>query len=352
VTRYLEYRAGGAALRRLRADGFSRRSLRTFVAPAAGPRWLVASGFDRALLQHGILQHGATVLLAGASAGAWRALVLASPEPLAAHERLLEEYTAKVFTARHTPAQISAEYRTLLRRVLPSEHVPHVLSHPHFQLALHAVRVKGWLRAGGVAQRIALGAAALGHALSPGAQGLFFEPTIFTTGAIPESWIAHTRSQRAPLTAENVHDVALASGSVPLYMEPTSIDGRQTDARYLDGGLSDYHLRQHLGERDELALLFSHDRRVIPSWFDKYLPWRAPARHAVDNLLLVHPSAEFLARLPGGVVPSRDDFMRFLEQPAERIRRWRLAVDESQRLGEQFVRDLEHDRVPGLVQPL
>jgi hypothetical protein len=91
---------------------------------------------------------------------------------------------------------------------------------------------------------------------------------------------------------------------------------------------------------------------VIPSWFDKYLPWRAPSRHAVDNLLLVHPSAAFLARLPDGVVPSRDDFMRFVDQPAERIRRWRLAVDESQRLGEQFVDDLEHGRVPELVQPL
>lgn len=352
MTRYLEYRAGGAALARIRAHGFARESVRTFVAPATGPKWLVAAGFDRALLHHRFFEHGAPVLLAGASAGAWRALAIASPDPLAAHARLLQEYMAKVFTARDTPAQISAQYRALLQRVLPRDHVPHVLGHPHFQLALHAVRVKGWVRAGGVTQRLGLAAAAVGHTLAPGSRALFFEPTLFTTGAIPEHWIAHTASRRAQLTADNLHDVALASGSVPMYMEPISIGGRAPDARYLDGGLSDYHVRQRLGEGAELALLFSHDRRVIPSWFDKYLPWRAPARHATDNLLLVHPSAEFLARLPGGAVPSREDFTRFVQQPAERIRRWQIAALESERLGEQFVADLEHGRVAELVQPL
>jgi hypothetical protein len=352
VTSYLEYRAGPAALERIRARGFAPELIRTLIAPATGPKWLVAVGFDRALIEQRMLQHGAPVLLAGASAGAWRALALASPDPLAAHERLLHAYMSKVFTTRHTPAQISAEYRALLQLVLPHGHTAQVLAHPQFRLALHAVRVKGWLATGGAPQRIALGAAALGHALAPGARSLFFEPTLFTTDSTPDAWVAHSGSRRAALTVENLHDVALASGSVPMYMEPIAIHGRALAARYLDGGLSDYHVSQRLGARDGLALLFSHDRRIVPAWFDKYLPWRAPAKPATDNLLLVHPSAEFIARLPGGAVPSREDFTRYVDRPQERIRRWRAAVDESRRLGEQFIDDLERGRVPDLVQPL
>ena len=62
--------------------------------------------------------------------------------------------------------------------------------------------------------------------------------------------------------------------------------------------------------------------------------------------------AELVARLPGGAVPSREDFTRFVQQPAERIRRWQIAALESERLGEQFVADLEHGRVAELLQPL
>jgi Patatin-like phospholipase len=352
VTRYLEYRAGPAALRQIREHGFARELIRTWIAPATGPKWLVAVGFDRALIEQRVLEHGAPVLLAGASAGAWRALALASPEPLAAHERLLEEYVARVFTRQHTPAQISAEYRALLQRVLPHDSAARALSHPHFRLAVHAVRVKGWLGSGGAAQRLALAAAALGHALAPGTRALFFEPTIFASETTPDAWLAHTGSRRAVLTVDNMHDVALASGSVPMYMEPIAIHGRALAARYLDGGLSDYHVSQRLGESDGLALLFSHDRRIVPAWFDKYLPWRAPGRHVTDNLLLVYPSAEFLARLPGAAVPSREDFTRLVNEPAERIRRWRTAVDESRRLGDEFLADLEHGRVSAKVQPL
>lgn len=349
---HLEYRAGPAALRRIRADGFARELIGTWIAPATGPKWLVAAGFDRALLEQGVLEHGTPVLLAGASAGAWRALTFASPDPVAAHDRLLQEYMAKVFTVRDTPAQISAEYRTLLQRVVPAEHAAHVVSHPRFHLALHAVRVKGWLCDGGATQRLALGAAGLGHALANRARALFFEPTIFASAATPEAWIEHTASQRAVLTAENLHAVALASGSVPMYMEPIAIAGRAPSARYLDGGLSDYHVSQWLGARERIALLFSHGRRIVPAWFDKYLPWRVPPRVATDNLLLVHPSAEFIARLPGGRVPSREDFTQLAARPEERIARWRTAVDESRRLGEQFLADLERDQIAARVQPL
>jgi hypothetical protein len=355
MSRYLAYRAGPFALERIATRGFSMADVRTLIAPATGPKWLVAVGFDRALLREGVLGRGESVLLAGASAGAWRALAFASPDALAAHERLFEQYVEMVFTTQDSPERISAAYRELLQRVVPSAHIAHALAHPNFRLALHAVRVKGWTGSSrGTVQKAALGAAAVGHALLQASAGLFFEPTLFASEATPRAWLDR-HALPAALTAENLHEVALASGSVPIYMEPIAI-GRDDEAGvrrlYLDGGLSDYHLRRRLGDAQQLALLFSHQRRIVPTWFDKYLPWRMPSHEATNNLLLVYPTEEFFALLPDGQVPSRDDFMRFVARPRERIQRWRAAAALSERLGDQFLEDLAHDRIARWVQPL
>src|SRR3954451_23337400 len=139
MSRYLAYRAGPFALERIATRGFSMADVRTLIAPATGPKWLVAVGFDRALLREGVLGRSESVLLAGASAGAWRALAFASPDALTAHERLFEQYVEMVFTTQDSPERISAAYRELLQRVVPSAHIAHALAHPNFRLALHAV---------------------------------------------------------------------------------------------------------------------------------------------------------------------------------------------------------------------
>jgi hypothetical protein len=212
------------------------------------------------------------------------------------------------------------------------------------------VRVKGWAGARGAAQKLALGVAAATHAFAPDA-GLFLEPTLFSGANVPREWLAQAGTRHAQLTADNLHAVALASGSVPMYMAPVALAADAAE-RYLDGGLSDYHVRRSLGDASGIALLFSHQRRIVPAWFDKYFPWHAPSRAVTDNLLLVYPSAAFFELLPDRQVPSREDFTRFLSRPAERIARWRRAAAASEALGEQFMDDLASGRIGQLVQPL
>lgn len=349
MARLLEYRAGPSALARVR-EGFAASHVRTLVAPATGPKWLVSAGFDRALMRGRVLAHGEPVLLAGASAGAWRSIVMSSRDPLAAHERLLEEYVTKVFTRAHTPEQIGDDYRATLARVISRADAEHALAHPFLRLALHAVRVKGWAGARGVAQKLALGVAAATHAFAPDAS-LFFEPTLFSGANVPREWLAQAGTRHAELTADNLHAVALASGSVPMYMAPVALAAGAAE-QYLDGGLSDYHVRRSLGDAAGIALLFSHQRRIVPAWFDKYFPWHVPSRAVTDNLLLVYPSAAFFELLPDRQVPSREDFTRFLSRPSERIARWRRAAAASEALGEQFVEDVASGRIGSLVQPL
>ena len=84
-------RAGKRALEMIRDGGFRLDRVTTYVGPAVGPRWLVASGVDLALLRNGKLgSKSRPVLLTGASAGAWRFAAWLQPEPEKSYRRLLD----------------------------------------------------------------------------------------------------------------------------------------------------------------------------------------------------------------------------------------------------------------------
>jgi len=152
------YRAGPGALARVRDLGLAGQ-VRVFVLPAAGPKWLVGYGFDRALIESKLLQGPVPTLLAGASAGAWRALSLASPEPFRMHERLLSAYCEQVFDRSDTPRTVLRAYERLLVELFGGREAP-LAAGERFELALHTARARG-VRAPGKRHLAVLGAAAL-----------------------------------------------------------------------------------------------------------------------------------------------------------------------------------------------
>jgi hypothetical protein len=82
---------------------------------------------------------------------------------------------------------------------------------------------------------------------------------------------------------------------------------------------------------------------VTPGWLDKRLPWRKQPRAQpwLDNVLLVAPSREFLARLPGGRLPERQDFHRYGLDHAARMRAWRRAIGECGRFADEVMAWIE-----------
>jgi len=92
--------------------------------------------------------------------------------------------------------------------------------------------------------------------------------------------------------------------------------------------------------------------RVIPGWFDKGLPWRRGCPIRLQDVLLVSPSPDYLARLPHGKLPDRKDFSRYLGDDAGRERYWRKAMDESRRLGDEFLELLENGHLAERIAPL
>ena len=107
-----------------------------------------------------------------------------------------------------------------------------------------------------------------------------------------------------PLTEENVSEAMLASGSIPFLLKGVRSVKGAPEGLYWDGGITDYHfdLPFHLIEG---LVLYPHFSPVItPGWFDKKLFWRQPSSRHFDNVVLLTPSAEFTARLPGGKIPT------------------------------------------------
>ncbi len=52
--------------------------------------------------------------------------------------------------------------------------------------------------------------------------------------------------------------------------------------------------------------------------------------------MLLSPNPAWVKTLPGGKLPDRQDFKTFAEDDAGRMRRWRQALAESQRLADEF----------------
>jgi len=70
---------------------------------------------------------------------------------------------------------------------------------------------------------------------------------------------------------------------------------------------------------------------------DKGLKMRRPEEGFIDNLLMVHPTIDFLLKLPGGRVPDRTDFETYIDDNSTRRRRWKMAAQIFAPLGEEFL---------------
>ena len=134
----------------------------------------------------------------------------------------------------------------------------------------------------------------------------------------------------------NLRQALLASGSIPMVMQGVRDLPGAGAGTYRDGGLLDYHLDLPY-HGDDIVLYPHFTDRVIPGWFDKGLPWRRSNQQGLQDVLLLAPSRDYLARLPHGKLPDRSDFKRFMGDDPSRNTYWQTAMSESQRLGDEFL---------------
>jgi hypothetical protein len=344
--------AGPDALRWIRERGLRAEDVDVVPGASGGPKWLVLAGLDRVLFGGFFQGRTRPLHLIGSSIGSWRLSCLAQANPVAALERFEDAYVEQRYPPKPPAALVSATSDRILEAVLGQEGVEQILTHPWARLHVVTALCRGLSAVEHPRlQMLGLGLAAMTNLVSRRTLGLHMQRVIFHTAGdtSPFAALKDLPSVHLPLTRENLRPALLASGSIPLVLSGVRIPGAGPGV-YRDGGIIDYHLDLDFGPGEGLVLYPHFYPYVVPGWFDKALRWRRTRPLNFRRTLLIAPAPEFVARLPGGKIPDRDDFYRRSDD--ERIRAWRQVLSESRRLGEELWELLSTGRLAEHVRPL
>lgn len=350
----LTLRAGQRAAARIRERGLTPADVGILPGAAGGPKALGIQGLDLALFGDWLPRAPRERSLIGASIGSWRfASACLAADAAAGIRRLGELYTAQRFAKGVTMAEVSRSCVRMLDELLDGRDAD-ILANPHYRLNVVVVKSHGLLahdRRGTLG--LGLSSVIGNNLLGRPRLARHFERIILHDERLPPPLapLNDFPSRFLALDTGNLRHALLASGSIPMVMEGVRDIPGVGPGTYRDGGLLDYHL--DLPYRGDDIVLYPHfTDRVIPGWFDKGLPWRRGCTTRLQDVLLISPSREYLARLPHGKLPDRKDFTRYLGDDAGRERYWRKAMDESQRLGDEFLELVESGRLGERLLPL
>jgi hypothetical protein len=349
----LVLRAGAQARQHLLEHGLRAEDISVVPGAAGGPKAVGISGLDQAIFGQFLPQAPRPRTLIGASIGSWRFAAVAGAtdgEDAAARlRRLAELYSAQRFPKGITPREVTRRCALMLDELL-GDSDPAVLDNPDYRLVVVVIRSRRAISGEG---RLGLGLGLAGviggNLLSRRALGVFMERGLVYPGEapLPLSDLNDFATHHIGLSGENLRAALLASAAIPMVLEGVRDLPGGPAGVYRDGGLLDYHLDLPYRTDDDLVLYPHFTNRVIPGWFDKPLRWRNGDAGRLARTLLVAPSADYLARLPHGKLPDRTDFKTYLGDDEGRERYWHRAIDESRRLGDEFLELVERGRDGG-----
>jgi hypothetical protein len=348
-------RAGPRALAHIREHGLRAQDVEIIPGAAGGPKALGLQGLDIALFGEWLPRAPRVRHLLGASIGAWRFACAAQANPVEA----LRQF-AKLYVAQHFPAPVNQAYVTQCCQEMVHELFDgmeeEILAHPHYRLSILAVRGRGVLARESRTMLAGLAAAAAANSVSRGQLKHFFSRTVFYDAREKLPMLQENQKifdafhiDHIGLSKQNLSAALLASGSIPMVLDGvTDIPGAPWGT-YWDGGIIDYHIHWPYHRAQGLVLYPHFTDKIIPGWLDKSLPWRKAKGEWLDNVVLISPSAEYLARLPYGKLPDRRDFKKFIHDPETRMRYWRTSIAESERMGEEFLRMTDHSSIQEIL---
>lgn len=302
---------------------------------SGGPKWLILGELDRVLFRD-FLPTGRTRPLAaiGSSIGAWRHASLAQPDPAAAIQRFEEAYVHWQYSERPDAREISDASLRMLE-ILLGGGAGNVAAHGWLHTYIVTARGRG--PAGARSKALlapAMGSAGVANAVSRSLLSGLFQRVIFASEGAPALPLQDFNTQHCKLTPETVAPVLHATGSIPFLLSGERDIPGAPAGHYWDGGIIDYHFAPESFVGDGL-ILYPHFRGDLTvGWFDKFLPWRREQMPAIDKLVLICPSPEFIASLPHGKIPDRSDFKAMSEKARQAY--WRQCILRSRELAEEF----------------
>lgn len=358
MTRPLPFvlRAGTLARQHIERSGLTPNSVGAFGAPAGGPKFIIQSHLDRFLFGQWFPQRDHALPAFGSSIGAFRLLAGAHTDPVAAFERLFDAYCAQLYAHKPSPQEVTQQVKRIVHAVLAPADLPHVLNHPWLQLNIITTRCLGLTAAKHPAvQALGFALAFAGNLRSRRALAHRFERCIFQNHTAAPQVMATDpfRTHYHRLNAENIAEVTLASGSIPLMMETIRDIPQALHGAHTDGGLVDYHMDlplQKLPEPSEILFIPHYEQRIVSGWFDKGLKRRRAQHH--ERMLVLSPAAEVVAKLPGGKVPCRKDFTIYHGRDQQRLAAWQAALRVSEDISGSFQELLKRGTLSEHLQPI
>jgi hypothetical protein len=353
VSKSLVFKAGPGAFEDIKRRGFSEERIGTIAGASGGAKWLSLSQMDRVIASRVLPKLTGPVHLIGSSIGAWRFACYAQSSPLEAIERFERLYLEQSYSDKPDADEISRVGREIIVALLGESGVQDIVNHPNLRLNIMTVRCHH-LTASDVRPVLIAGllAAIAANTVSRRSLGLFFSralffdrrdyPPFFNAPGFP--------LERIRLTEHNLVDAVMASGSIPLVLKGVRDIHGAPAGTYRDGGIIDYHLDLPTSDPDRITLYPHFFDWMKPGWFDRNLSWRRLDPANTDRTLLICPSPEFIATLPNGQVPNRQDFVDF--SPEERVRIWRQAIDQCRQLADELNDVLDKGQIAERLQPL
>jgi hypothetical protein len=344
----LVLRAGGRAAGRLREEGLRPEAFDTLVGASGGPKWLVLRHLDDVLIDRLIAGRSRPLDLLGSSIGSFRHACFAQADPRAALARFCESYVGQAYRGRPTMEEISTESEGILGHFLGGSGAAEIVSNETIRSHVIASRLRrdhGHDR--GRAFQFQLGQAATLNLFSRRLLERSFSRVHF--GSVEKAIVFEDfETLEAPLSTKNLPHALLASGSIPLVMAGVRTLP-EIGSTLFDGGIIDYHFDFAFRRREGLVLFPHFFDRITPGWFDKQLRWRRPRAADLEDVVMLAPSDEFVASLPGGRVPDRNDFLEL--ETRDRFRHWEAVMDRCRVLADELVDLLDGRELDGRIEP-
>jgi hypothetical protein len=334
--------AGPAARKYIEENGLHPRDVRTIPGAAGGPKGLILGPIDRFLFSEWLPQSTQPIDLVGASIGAWRLANACLEDSKTAFEQFEHGYIHQHFEVptgqkRLSASQVSAQFGAGLRSFYGGR-VDELLRHPRFRLHVITARGRHILgREGRARTPVGYLGAFLANSVRRRSLGAWLERVVFSSpGAALPFGTQDFRTRQVALMAANFELALQASCSIPFMLAAVhDIPGAPRGA-YWDGGITDYHLHLDYAAADGIVLYPHFQQAVVPGWLDKGLKWRHGATRFLDRMVLLAPDPAWVKGLPNGKLPDRNDFVRYGRDASARMKAWRTAAEESQRLADEF----------------